>query len=71
MLMDYLISLSEDEYEEVSERARVVLRTITDSYMENYNMRPLIDSLEDQFYDLLTKMPTIVRRSGKTIFFSN
>ncbi|XP_019889129.1 TELO2-interacting protein 1 homolog isoform X2 [Ooceraea biroi] len=62
-LMDYLICLSEDECTEVAERAHNVLRTISENYMENYNMRSLIDSLEDKFYDLLTKFPTIVRRS--------
>jgi len=67
-LVDHLISLSEDECTNVSEKARNVLCTISENYMENYDMRPLIDSLEDKFYNLLTELPTIIRRSGKIFF---
>ncbi|KMQ96596.1 telo2-interacting protein 1-like protein, partial [Lasius niger] len=35
----------------------------SENYMQNHNMRPLIDSLEDKFYGLLTRLPTLVRRS--------
>lgn len=62
-LIDYLISLSEDESPEVSERAHNVLHTISENYMQNYDMKSLIDSLEDKFYNLLTRLPTIIRRS--------
>jgi len=64
-LIDYLISLSEDESPEVSERAHNVLQTISDNYMQNHDMKSLIDSLEDKFYSFLTRLPTIIRRSGK------
>lgn len=67
-LTDYLISLSEDESIEVNERAHNVLRSLSENYMQNLNMKPLIDSLEDKFYDLLTRLPTLVRRSGKISF---
>ncbi|XP_012531275.2 TELO2-interacting protein 1 homolog isoform X1 [Monomorium pharaonis] len=62
-LIDYLISLSEDESSEVSEKAHNVLHAISENYMQNYDMKSLIDSLEDKFYSLLTRLPTIIRRS--------
>jgi len=64
-LIDYLISLSEDESIEVSEKAHNVLYTISENYMQNHDMKSLIDLLEDKFYSLLTKLPTIIRRSSK------
>lgn len=64
-LIDYLISLSEDESIEVSEKAHNVLHTISENYMQNHDMKSLIDSLEDKFYSLLTRLPTIIRRSSK------
>ncbi|KYQ51800.1 TEL2-interacting protein 1 like protein [Trachymyrmex zeteki] len=63
-LIDYLISLSEDESIEVSEKAHNVLHTISENYMQNHDMKSLIDSLEDKFYSLLTRLPTIIRRSN-------
>ncbi|KYN02179.1 PREDICTED: TELO2-interacting protein 1 homolog [Cyphomyrmex costatus] len=63
-LIDYLISLSEDESIEVSEKAHTVLHTISENYMQNHDMKSLIDSLEDKFYSLLTRLPTIIRRSN-------
>lgn len=66
-LIDHLISLSEDESAEVRETASNVLRVINENLMQNYDMRSLIDSLEDKFYDFLTRFPTLIRRSGKMI----
>lgn len=66
-LIDYLISLSEDESPEVNEKAHNVLHTINENYMQNHNMKSLIDSLENKFYSLLTRLPTIIRRSGKIL----
>ncbi|XP_011264133.1 TELO2-interacting protein 1 homolog isoform X3 [Camponotus floridanus] len=63
ILTDYLISLSEDESIEVSNKAHNVLRSLSENYMQNHNIRPLIDSLEDKFYGLLTRLPTLIRRS--------
>lgn len=68
-LIDYLISLSEDESPEVSEKAHNILHAISENYMQSHDTKSLIDSLEDKFYNLLTRLPTIIRRSGK-IFFS-
>nr|XP_012231715.1 PREDICTED: TELO2-interacting protein 1 homolog [Linepithema humile] len=62
-LIDYLLSLSEDESVEVREKAHNVLHIVSENYMRNHNMKPLVDLLEDKFYNLLTRLPTIVRRS--------
>lgn len=67
ILTDYLISLSEDESIEVSNKAHNVLCSLSENYMQNHNIRPLIDSLEDKFYGLLTRLPTLIRRSGKIL----
>ncbi|KAL6264336.1 hypothetical protein P5V15_004443 [Pogonomyrmex californicus] len=60
-LIDYLISLSEDESLEVSEKAHSVLCALSENYMQNHDMKPLIDLLEDKFYSLLTRLPTRIR----------
>lgn len=65
VLIDNLISLSEDEFTEVNTKARDALRAISGSYIWDRDTRPLIDSLEERFYDLLTRLPTVVRWSGK------
>lgn len=72
-LIDYLISLSEDESPEVSEKAHNILHALNENYMQNYDTKSLIDSLEDKFYNLLTRLPTIIRRSGKIflLFITN
>lgn len=66
-LIDHLISLSEDESAEVRETASNVLRIVNENLLQNYDMRSLIDSLEDKFYDFLTRFPTLIRRSGEMI----
>lgn len=68
ILVDHLISLSEDESTEVSEKAHDVLNTINENYMSNHNMRSLVDLLEERFYSLLTRLPTIIRWSGMFLF---
>lgn len=70
ILMDYLISLSEDESIEVSDKALNVLHSLNENYMQNHNIRSLFNSLEDKFYSLLTRLPTLIRRSGKIFFIS-
>ncbi|KAL2746836.1 TELO2-interacting protein 1 [Vespula maculifrons] len=62
-LIEYLISLSEDDNKEVKEEAKKALDKINESYMQNINMRPLIELLEESFYKLLTRLPRIVRSS--------
>ncbi|XP_012144590.2 telo2 interacting protein 1 [Megachile rotundata] len=62
LLLEYLISLSEDEFAEVREEAEKVLNAINISYMQNKSMRPLVELLEENFYNVLTKLPRIIRR---------
>lgn len=66
LLLEYLISLSEDEFAEVREEAEKVLNTISINYTQNKNMRPLVEMLEENFYNVLTKLPRIIRKFGKT-----
>lgn len=68
-LIEYLISLSEDDNKEVKEEAKKALDKINESYMQNINMRPLIELLEESFYKLLTRLPRIVRSSGINITY--
>lgn len=68
LLIEYLISLSEDEYAEVRDEAANALASINVNYMENKNMRPLVELLEENFYNLLTKLPRIIRRSGTILY---
>ncbi|XP_054002777.1 TELO2-interacting protein 1 homolog [Hylaeus anthracinus] len=63
LLIEYLISLSEDEFTEIREEAEKTLNQINISYMQNTNMRPLVELLEENFYNLLTSLPRIIRRS--------
>lgn len=68
LLIDYLISLSEDEFAVVSKKAKKALSIINTNFMQNKNMKSLIELLEENFYNLLTKLPRIIRKSG-IIFF--
>lgn len=68
LLIDYLISLSEDEFTVVSKKAKKSLSIINANFMQNKSMKSLIELLEENFYNLLTKLPRIIRKSG-IIFF--
>lgn len=70
LLIEYLISLSEDEFAEVRGEAEKALNTININYTQNKNMKPLVELLEENFYNLLTKLPRIIRRSGTIFVFS-
>lgn len=64
LLIEYLISLSEDEFPAVRDKAEEVLTAININFMRDKNMRSLVELLEENFYDLLTKLPRIIRKSG-------
>lgn len=68
LLIDYLISLSEDEFTVVNKKAKKSLSIINANFMQNKSMKSLIELLEENFYNLLTKLPRIIRKSG-IIFF--
>ncbi|OAD52266.1 TELO2-interacting protein 1 like protein [Eufriesea mexicana] len=63
LLIEYLISLSEDEFAEVREEAEKALNMININFIQNKSMRSLVELLEENFYNLLTKLPRIIRRS--------
>ncbi|CAL7933906.1 unnamed protein product [Xylocopa violacea] len=63
LLIEYLISLSEDEFAEVRDEAEKALNMVNTNYMQDKNMRPLVELLEENFYNLLTTLPRIIRRS--------
>ncbi|XP_014469143.1 PREDICTED: TELO2-interacting protein 1 homolog [Dinoponera quadriceps] len=62
-LIDHLISLSEDEIVDVGAKAQSVLTIISENFMRRHNMN-LTNLLEEKFYSLLTRLPTIVRWSN-------
>ncbi|XP_015606267.1 TELO2-interacting protein 1 homolog isoform X2 [Cephus cinctus] len=62
-LVEILISLSEDEVEEVNKIAKQALNDVNEKCTANQNSRPLIELLEENFYKLLTKLPRIIRGS--------
>ncbi|XP_014614850.1 PREDICTED: TELO2-interacting protein 1 homolog isoform X2 [Polistes canadensis] len=62
-LIEYLISLSEDDNEEVKKEAKEMLSEINESYMRKIDMKPLVELLEESFYKLLTQLPRIIRSS--------
>ena len=67
LLIEYLMCLTEDEFPAVCDRADEVLNTIIINFVQDNNMKSLVELLEENFYDLLTKLPRIIRRSGTTI----
>lgn len=69
LLIEYLISLTEDESTEIQEEVEKTLNTVSTNYMQNRNMRPLVELLEENFYNLLTKLPRIIRKFGTTFIF--
>lgn len=66
-LIDHLISLSEDETMDVSIKAYSVLTIVSENFMRNHNVK-LTNLLEEKFYGVLTRLPTIVRWSSKIFF---
>lgn len=63
-LIDYLISLSEDDNSDISFKARNVLIDISNNFTGNHNIR-LTSLLEEKFYSFLARLPTIIRWSSK------
>lgn len=69
-LTEILITLSEDEMDEVSTAATAALNEIRKKYTEGNNaIRPIIEELEESFYTLLTKLPRIMRTGGELIIY--
>lgn len=68
VLIDHLISLSEDEIIDVSTKAYNVLTVTSENFMRSHNVR-LTNLLEEKFYGVLARLPTIVRWSSKMVSY--
>lgn len=62
--IEIIITLSEDDSDDVKNSSRNLLKKITKLLMNNYDMRTIIEKLEENFYKLLTKLPRLIRRSN-------
>ncbi|KOX73245.1 TELO2-interacting protein 1 like protein [Melipona quadrifasciata] len=63
LLIEYLMFLTEDEFPAVRDKADEVLNTIFTNFTQSNNIRSVMELLEENFYNLLTKLPRIIRRS--------
>lgn len=59
-----LIVLSEDENEQVAKDAVYSLNLVKKQCDDNLEMKSVVEMLEDNLYELLQKLPRIVRTSG-------
>lgn len=64
ILLEILITLSEDENSQVAEQTRKTLQEIQVKCLQDGSMKSAVEMLEENLYDLLTKMPRIIRTSG-------
>jgi hypothetical protein len=64
ILLNILITLSEDENSHVNEKARNALQNIQSKVFQDKSMKSIIEMLEENLYDLLTEMPRVIRTSG-------
>ena len=62
-LVDILIALSEDEHEKVSEASKNGLKAFSEK-CEKEEGKSFLEMVEDNFYNLITKMPRILRGIG-------
>ncbi|XP_012286290.1 TELO2-interacting protein 1 homolog [Orussus abietinus] len=65
-LIEILISLSEDDNSQVSEEAKKALIQINTKYTQSSDLKPLVELIEENFYNLLTELPRIIRKSDDT-----
>ncbi|XP_043272166.1 TELO2-interacting protein 1 homolog [Venturia canescens] len=66
-LVEILISLSEDNVEDIRNSSRAALNEMNEKFTNNHGMRPIVELLEENFYKLLTKLPRLIRRSDDSI----
>ncbi|XP_011306395.1 TELO2-interacting protein 1 homolog isoform X2 [Fopius arisanus] len=62
-LVDVVITLSEDDEQEVRDPAKNSLNEINHAIIDNLRTRSITSMLEENFYRLLTKLPRVMRRS--------
>ncbi|OXU30926.1 hypothetical protein TSAR_001893 [Trichomalopsis sarcophagae] len=66
-LLEVLITLSEDENQEVSKMANDALQKVQEKCLQDKNMKTAVETLEENLYELLTKLPRIIRTSGESV----
>lgn len=64
IFLEILITLSEDENINVTKEAREALEKVQSKCLQDKSMKSVIEILEENLYDLLVKMPRIIRTSG-------
>ncbi|XP_011504776.1 PREDICTED: TELO2-interacting protein 1 homolog [Ceratosolen solmsi marchali] len=67
ILLNILITMSEDENEQVAKKARNALQNIQDKFHQDKSMKSIVEMLEENLYDLLTEMPRIIRTSTELL----
>ncbi|XP_058792032.1 TELO2-interacting protein 1 homolog [Phymastichus coffea] len=67
VLLEILITLSEDENSEVANTANKSLTEIQNKCLQHSSMKSVIEILEENLYNLLTKLPRIIRTSGESL----
>ncbi|KAJ8672797.1 hypothetical protein QAD02_004057 [Eretmocerus hayati] len=66
IFIEILITLSEDENSQVSAEAIKTLNQLQELYHQNPKMKSIIEILEEQLYNLLIKLPRVIRSSGES-----
>lgn len=66
--VETLLILSEDEVQEVSNKSKKTLQ-IFSRKCQDHNAKSLIEILEENFYGLTTRLPRILRSTGKFSFY--
>ncbi|XP_051174928.1 TELO2-interacting protein 1 homolog [Leptopilina boulardi] len=69
-LIEILITLSEDESEDVAEIAKFGLNSISSKCSQEKGMKSLVELFEDNFYKLLTTLPRIMRTADDSMQLS-
>lgn len=62
-LFEVLVTLTEDESEEISEATNKIINLLCEK-SESGDVRSVLDICEENLYNLLTKLPRIMRTSG-------
>ncbi|KAL7301651.1 hypothetical protein TKK_0005657 [Trichogramma kaykai] len=67
ILLEILITLSEDENSQVSDVATQSLQSIQEKCIQDANMKTAAEMVEENLFSLLTQMPRIIRTSDSSV----
>lgn len=70
-LLELLITLSEDENDHVANETKKSIKMIQDKCLKDKELKCIVEALEENFYDLMTKMPRIIRTSSMCLLNLN